>query len=984
MSTMRASLRTSLILAWIAALAALSYFVQHELEIGTDLRLFLPNPTTPEERLLVDEIGEGAGSRVLVLALGGASAEELADASRNLSAALAGNPLFRFVANGELPLDEFPESLLPYRYLLSDTLDEHAFDASYLRKEIRARARDLASPAGAFLEPWLPRDPTLELLNVLQRWQPAQEPNRLYDVWFDRSGEQALLLAETVAPAFDSQGQRAAIDALHAAHASIDPERRYTLTVSGTGQFTVMMEQRTRGEAQVLGTVATIGMIVLMLIAYRRANAIFFSVLPLASAGLVGLSTVSLIFGTVHGITLAFGFTLIGVAQDYPVHVLSHWRAGRSTLETVRSLWPTLATGVASTCIAYLTFLFSGVTGLQQLACFTIAGLAAASLTTRFLLPRLMGAATHDYGESKRLTSLWRALDALPRPRLLPIWLLAGCVLAIGISGTPFWEDDLSKLTPIPRELLMKDQALRGALGAADVRYMLVVTAADVQGALERLEDLAPELEALEHSGAIGGVDHAARYIPSVRTQRTRQQALPDERALRAALDEAQAGTGFRADVFEPFVHDVVAAKKLAPLKPEDLRETTLGANLDLLFTRGEHFTRTFVTLNEVDDAQALSRIAQAHRDVLLLDLKGASESLVAKQRTHILWSLAAASLLLIAVVAVALRSSKRVYRVLAPMVLTTFVVLALLQVSGTSLNLFHLIALMLAAGLGLDYALFFEHAADDPLEQRRTLHAVLVCSLSTLFVFALLATSSIPVLQAIGVTVSLGVVGNFLLALVISRGKGSGLRALGSGQRRPERDLEPPSEPNVFDQRRAPSVENPAQRASGQSPVPRAQSPAEQPTVAGLIPHSGTMCLLEHIVSWTDGEICLETSTHRSLENPLRSVGRLRAVHLCEYGAQAMAVHGALKSQADGAQAAPGMLVSLRSVQFSRDYIDDLPDRLTVMAECLQASESSLQYRFRITHRGELLAEGRAAVVLQQASEEEKILSPSTPSSPR
>src|SRR5690606_21632400 len=91
MSTMRASLRTSLILAWIAALAALSYFVQHELEIGTDLRLFLPNPTTPEERLLVDEIGEGAGSRVLVLALGGASAEELADASRNLSAALAGN-----------------------------------------------------------------------------------------------------------------------------------------------------------------------------------------------------------------------------------------------------------------------------------------------------------------------------------------------------------------------------------------------------------------------------------------------------------------------------------------------------------------------------------------------------------------------------------------------------------------------------------------------------------------------------------------------------------------------------------------------------------------------------------------------------------------------------------------------------------------------------------------------------------------------------
>src|SRR5690606_35300861 len=342
-----------------------------------------------------------------------------------------------------------------------------------------------------------------------------------------------------------SQGQRAAIDALHAAHASIDPERRYTLTVSGTGQFTVMMEQRTRGEAQVLGTVATIGMIVLMLIAYRRANAIFFSVLPLASAGLVGLSTVSLIFGTVHGITLAFGFTLIGVAQDYPVHVLSHWRAGRSTLETVRSLWPTLATGVASTCIAYLTFLFSGVTGLQQLACFTIAGLAAAGLTTRFILPRLMAPATSDHRESKRLSALWRAIEALPPTPLLAVGLALGSVLAIAVSRTPLWEDDLSKLTPIPRELLIQDQALRGALGATDVRYLLVVTAQDDELALARLEDLTPELRALAQAGAIGGFDHAARYLPSVRTQLARQQALPDEGTLRHALAEARAGTGF-------------------------------------------------------------------------------------------------------------------------------------------------------------------------------------------------------------------------------------------------------------------------------------------------------------------------------------------------------------------------------------------------------------------------------------------------------
>jgi predicted exporter len=125
---------------------------------------------------------------------------------------------------------------------------------------------------------------------------------------------------------------------------------------------------------------------------------------------------------------------------------------------------------------------------------------------------------------------------------------------------------------------------------------------------------------------------------------------------------------------------------------------------------------------------------------------------------------------LLVVVVAVALRDRHRVLRVLSPMALTTVMILAILHAFGVALSLFHLIALVLAAGLGLDYALFFEHAADDPAEQRRTLHAVLVCSLSTWMVFVLLAFMELPVLRAIGVTVGIGVASNFVLALLLTR----------------------------------------------------------------------------------------------------------------------------------------------------------------------------------------------------------------------
>jgi predicted hotdog family 3-hydroxylacyl-ACP dehydratase len=134
---------------------------------------------------------------------------------------------------------------------------------------------------------------------------------------------------------------------------------------------------------------------------------------------------------------------------------------------------------------------------------------------------------------------------------------------------------------------------------------------------------------------------------------------------------------------------------------------------------------------------------------------------------------------------------------------------------------------------------------------------------------------------------------------------------------------------------------------------------------VSALVPHQGSMCLLERVVEWDEQHVVLQTATHRSPVNPLRANGRLRALHLCEYGAQAMAVHGGLRGTVTGVKPKPGMLVSLRAVRFACDYIDDLPGDLRVEAECLQADAASLQYRFRVTHAGEMLAEGRAAVVL-------------------
>lgn len=132
---------------------------------------------------------------------------------------------------------------------------------------------------------------------------------------------------------------------------------------------------------------------------------------------------------------------------------------------------------------------------------------------------------------------------------------------------------------------------------------------------------------------------------------------------------------------------------------------------------------------------------------------------------------------------------------------------------------------------------------------------------------------------------------------------------------------------------------------------------------ILALVPHQGTMCLWDEVLDWDAARIRLRTGSHRAPEHPLRSDGRLHAVHLCEYGAQAMAVHGGLRAR--GGAAPPGLLVALRDVRLHLARIDDLPGLLECEAEALAETAASQQYAFRLLHRGTPLAEGRAAVVL-------------------
>lgn len=763
--------RFTLLIGWVVVLAAVGAYTAHTLKISTDLRSFMPPAQTPDQKLLMEQIGEGPGSRLLLLAINGDTEERLAELSRNFSAELRKDDHFSQVVNGEFNAGMLDDELLPYRYLLTSSFDKTPLDEATLADELGQRVEDLGSPAATLLKPLLPRDPTLEIMKLAEQWSPPRQPLVRDGVWFSPEGE-ALLLVQTKAAGFDPAAQGEAIEAIQARFAaSKGKDDSAQLVISGPGYFTVLVNASTRGESEWLGRLSTVGFIVLLLLAYRSVAVLGLAALPIASGALAGVAAIAVVFTEMHGITLAFGFTLLGVAQEYPIRLLSHRRAGESALESVRGLWPLLLTAIASACIAYLAFFASGVTGLMQLAVFTISGLLVAGFSTRYLLPRVLPVKFRDAADTPGLGRLWNWLEALPRPRWLPPLLLLIAAVMLWSASTPFWQNNLAALTPVPEDLMQREGRLRAALGAPDVRYLLVIEAADAEGVLELSEKIAPRIDALVGQAAVDAAELPSRYLPSLATQRSRKAKLPDRTSLEAMLVEAETDLPFRAGLFAPFLDDVEKARTLEPLTPAAFARSPIGARIDAMLVKRDGHWLGLGTIIGMHDPAAFDTLAsETGGAVRLLDLKGASESLVASYRERILRAFVIAIILLVLTVFIAFRDIHRAWHVLAPMTLATILVLAVLRFSGTSLSLFHLVALTLAAGLGLHYALFFERTTPDAAEARRTLHATLVCVISALLVFALLAWSSLPVLRAIGLTVSLGVGFHFCLSILMAR----------------------------------------------------------------------------------------------------------------------------------------------------------------------------------------------------------------------
>jgi predicted exporter len=763
---------------WLMAMLAGAAIVWNS-RFSADMSFFLPAHPSAEQQVLVDQLREGAVTRLLMLAVGGGDARQRAALSRELSARLAARPEFAAVRNGETrSLDADREYLFRHRYLLSSAVTPERFSVDGLCAAISETVDLLASPVGLLVKRLLPHDPTGELVGLLVGLDAGARPNSKEGVWASRDGERAVLLAQTTALGSAIDRQAAALDIIREEFSMVSlaagiPDAR--LQIAGPGVFAVQARATIKQEVARLSLISTLAIAGLLFFVYRSFKLMSLGLLPVVSGALAGIVAVSLAFGTVFGITVGFGSALIGEAVDYSIYYFV--QSDGSDTATWRSrFWPTIRLGVLTSVCGFAVLLFSGFPGLAQLGLYSLSGLLTAAAVTRFILPQLVGAGRPQRDLSTVGNAFSQLADELPRLRWPVIGVAVAAATLLLADRGQLWNQELSALTTARAEDLAIDEALRAELGAPDARLLVVVSAADREHALQAAERAGAQLDRLVAAGVIGGYDTPARFLPSEATQRARRGSLPTAAQLRARLPLALADSPLAAAKLEPFVHDIEAARNAPTVGPEALSGTSLVLAVDaLLLQRRDGWSALLSlrpppgdSLGEIDAAALRSALTGS--GALLIDMKAEFDGLYANYLSEA-WILSLAGLVaIVCLLAATLRSWRRVLRVIVPLLLAVLLVTAGLNLAGIRLQLLHLIGMLLIVAVGSNYALFFDRLGAQLHQEPRTVASMLIACLTTTIGFGTLAISQVPVLQALGITVGPGAILALLLSACFAR----------------------------------------------------------------------------------------------------------------------------------------------------------------------------------------------------------------------
>jgi predicted exporter len=575
------------------------------------------------------------------------------------------------------------------------------------------------------------------------------------------AGKQYVLLPLTLkVPALSMTAQETVLPLLQQASAAARTAYpQVELIHAGVILHAANASAQASGEVSTIGIGSLLGIILLMWFAFHSFKPISLILLSIGIGCLGSLSVCWLLFERIHLMTLVFGASLIGVAQDYGIYFLANRLGADEELDSpalLKRLLPGLGLTLLAAVIGYMGLALTPFPGLRQMAVFSALGLVFAWLTVVFWFPVMIAGRTLKSGALVRRYGATLAHWPLLRMNRRTLVAVTLFTIAAGIGISRLGANDDIRLLQNPPKHLIDDQLkLSKLLDAPTPVQFFLVRSASAETLLQREEALKQRLDPLIARHSISGYQAMSNWVPSARTQQARR-ALIDAKLL--GDDGPLAGLAAQTGEDRQWIAATRAGLEAAgtPLTIDDFLKTPASEpwrHLWLGQIDGGYASIVALRGLRNADVPQLQRAAQGLDGVQWVDKVAEISSVLGRYRQYMGWVVLGAYAVVFALLFP--RYRRRTWRVLAPAAMASIATLALLGYASQHLQLFHVLALMLLLGVGVDYGIFMQEHPD----RRNTTPwlAVGMSAANTILSFGLLGLSKTPALQAFGMTMLLG-----------------------------------------------------------------------------------------------------------------------------------------------------------------------------------------------------------------------------------
>jgi predicted exporter len=755
--------------AFLLGVGILGVWLVGNLHLTTSIVHFLPAGEDRELAGLARQMSSSDLNRAITLTIEAPDRDAAAQAVGRMADDLEDNPEVAWVRAG--PDEELQEAFyalyFPRRLaFLTDGDPAEVLSDDGLRGRIAELRRRLGGPMGTFLRGIAPEDPLLAFPTHLDRLREAQEDglSTHRGRFVTADGRHGVLFLASAASAFDTAAARRLETAIEGAFdraAATVPGLR--LEQSAVHRFALTSEASIRADITRVSVLSTVGVAVLFLLLFRSPLRLLLSAVPIASGVVAGLAATQAAFGQVHGLSLAFGATLIGVGIDYVAHYLNHHTLAPhrdGAVGSLRVVGAGLVLGCATTVAGLAGLAWTAFPGIRELAVFTSVGVSTALLATALVLPPALPGQPVATPLHRGIAAwLGGAFDGLGRRRRL-LWILPVLATLITLGGLARlrWVDDLRALTAMDPALLAEEERVRARVSRLDGGRFVVALGDTLEEALEVNDAVAVRLRDAVEAGDLDRVQTLHTFLWSRALQERNLRAVQDA-DLAARLPGALSAEGMVPEAFAPWeVSDV------EPLTLETLQASPLGPLVSPFHLRlGER--EAVLTFLRGGDLETLERRLEGLPGARVFDQAAFLGQTYERFRTRTLELMGLGLVAVFLLVLLRYRDLRLALAAFLPAVLAAATALGGLALAGFSANLMHVTALLLVLSMGVDYGVFMVESRGHPEGPRVTVVSLVVACASTMLSFGLLAMSANPALQALGLVTGIGVGLSLLLA---------------------------------------------------------------------------------------------------------------------------------------------------------------------------------------------------------------------------